>query len=317
MAGGDARTKKENYFSKLNELLTDYNVVFIVNVDNVGSNQMHQIRKSLRGKAVVLMGKNTMVRRALRNAIPENPQFEKLLALVRGNIGFVFTKGDLKEIRDEILSNRVLAPAKAGAIAPINVVVPAGNTGMEPGKTSFFQAIGIATKIARGTIEIISDVEIITAGNKVGASEAQLLNMLNISPFTYGLTIVSIYDNGTVFDTAMLDITDEVLISHVLTGIANVTAVSLALSYPTVASVPHVFINGYKNLLAVGLALEEYTFEASDRIKAILADPSRFAAAPVAAASAAVASSGSSAPAAAAKEESEASDEDMGFGLFD
>ncbi|KAJ1328327.1 hypothetical protein BSLG_010059 [Batrachochytrium salamandrivorans] len=292
MAGGDARTKKENYFSKLNELLTDYNVVFIVNVDNVGSNQMHQIRKSLRGKAVVLMGKNTMVRRALRNAIPENPQFEKLLALVRGNIGFVFTKGDLKEIRDEILSNRVLAPAKAGAIAPINVVVPAGNTGMEPGKTSFFQAIGIATKIARGTIEIISDVEIITAGNKVGASEAQLLNMLNISPFTYGLTIVSIYDNGTVFDTAMLDITDEVLISHVLTGIAN-------------------------NLLAVGLALEEYTFEASDRIKAILADPSRFAAAPVAAASAAVASSGSSAPAAAAKEESEASDEDMGFGLFD
>ncbi|KAJ1342031.1 hypothetical protein BSLG_003436 [Batrachochytrium salamandrivorans] len=296
MAGGDARTKKENYFSKLNEL-TDYNVVFIVNVDNVGSNQMHQIRKSLRGKAVVLMGKNTMVRRALRNAIPENPQFEKLLALVRGNIGFVFTK--------EISRRSVMDPlqpcpgsCQGWCYCSHQRRCACRKHRYGPGKTSFFQAIGIATKIARGTIEIISDVEIITAGNKVGASEAQLLNMLNISPFTYGLTIVSIYDNGTVFDTAMLDITDEVLISHVLTGIANVTAVSLALSYPTVASVPHVFINGYKNLLAVGLALEEYTFEASDKIKAILADPSRFAAAPVAAASAAVASSGSSAPAA-------------------
>ncbi|EGF82783.1 hypothetical protein BATDEDRAFT_15859 [Batrachochytrium dendrobatidis JAM81] len=317
MAGGDARTKKENYFTKLNELLTDYSTVFIVNVDNVGSNQMHQIRKSLRGKAVVLMGKNTMVRRALRNALPENPQFEKLLALVRGNIGFVFTKNDLKDIRDDILSNRVQAPAKAGAVAPVNVTVPAGNTGMEPGKTSFFQAIGIATKIARGTIEIISDVEIITAGNRVGASEAQLLNMLNISPFTYGLTITSIYENGTVFDASILDITDDVLIGHLLTGITTVTALSLGLGFPTVASVPHLLVNGYKNVLSVGVALEEYTFDAADKIKSILADPSRFAAAAPVAAAATSAPAASGGAAAAAKEESEESDGDMGFGLFD
>ncbi|KAL2917926.1 ribosomal protein P0 (A0) (L10E) [Polyrhizophydium stewartii] len=318
MAGGEGNSKKEIYFTKLNELLQEYSTIFIVNVDNVGSNQMHQIRKALRGKAVVLMGKNTMVRRALRNGLTENPQYEKLLSLVKGNIGFVFTKGDLKEIRDAILANRVQAPAKAGAIAPVNVVVPAGNTGMEPGKTSFFQAIGIATKIARGTIEIINDVEIIQAGNKVGASEAQLLNMLNISPFTYGMTITAIYDNGTVFDTAILDITDEALLKHVATGIANITAISLAIGYPTVASVPHILINGYKNLLSVAVTLENYSFDAIDRIKEILADPSKFAAAaPVAAASDAPAASSSAPAAAAAPAEEEESDEDMGFDLFD
>ena len=135
------------------------------------------------------MGKNTMVRRALKGMINERPELEKLLSFVRGNIGFVFTNSDLKEIREKIISNRVAAPARAGAIAPVDVIVPGGNTGMEPGKTSFFQALGIPTKIARGTIEIVSDVKLVTSGTKVGPSEATLLNMLGISPFTYGMVL--------------------------------------------------------------------------------------------------------------------------------
>jgi large subunit ribosomal protein LP0 len=103
---------------------------------------------------------------------------------VRGNIGFVFTSGDLKDVRDIILANKVAAPARVGAFAPNNVSIPAGPTGMDPGKTSFFQALGIPTKIARGSIEIVSDVQILTAGGRVGQSEATLLNLLNISPFT-------------------------------------------------------------------------------------------------------------------------------------
>ena len=71
------------------------------------------------------------------------------------NVGFVFTKEDLCEIRDLLLANKVKAPAKAGAIAPLDVTVPAQNTGMGPEKTSFFQALSIPTKITKGTIEII------------------------------------------------------------------------------------------------------------------------------------------------------------------
>jgi ribosomal protein L10 len=142
---------------------------------------VHQIRQALRGKATILMGKNTMVRRALRTILAEYPQFEKLLPHVKGNIGFVFTSGDLKDVRDIVLSNKVAAPARAGALAPVDVFVPAGNTGMEPGKTSFFQALQIPTKIARGTIEIVSDVQVVAKNTRVGTSEATLLNMLNVS----------------------------------------------------------------------------------------------------------------------------------------
>jgi large subunit ribosomal protein LP0 len=312
---GATRAQKEVYFQKLKDLIAEHPSIFLVNVDNVGSNQMHQIRVALRGKGVVLMGKNTMVRRALRTILSENPQFERLLPYVRGNIGFVFTSGDLKEVRDLITANKVAAPARAGALAPVDVMVPGGNTGMEPGKTSFFQALGIPTKIARGTIEIVSDVKVVTAGTRVGSSEATLLNMLNISPFTYGMTVVQIFDSGNIFSPDVLDIDESVLIGRFMTGIKTIAAISLALNYPTIASVAHSLVNAYKNLIAVSLATE-YTFEGSEKAKEYLANPEAFAAA------AAPAAVEEAAPAAAAKEEEkkeeeEDEDEDMGFGLFD
>ncbi|KIP11192.1 hypothetical protein PHLGIDRAFT_158971 [Phlebiopsis gigantea 11061_1 CR5-6] len=261
---GATRAQKELYFQKLKELIAKHPSIFIVNVDNVGSNQMHQIRVALRGKGVVVMGKNTMVRRALRSILAEYPQFERLLPHVRGNIGFVFTSSDLKEIRDLITANKVAAPARAGALAPLNVTIPAGNTGMEPGKTSFFQALGIPTKIARGTIEIVSDVQVVTAGTRVGASEATLLNLLNISPFTFGMTVVQIFDGGNVFPPDVLDISDQELLDRFTSGIKTIAAISLALNYPTLVSVAHSLVNAYKNLLAVSLATE-YTFDGAEK----------------------------------------------------
>lgn len=127
---------------------------------------MHQIRQALRGKGQILMGKNTLVRRAVRLILADHPDFERFLPHVRGNVGFVFTSADLKDVRDIIVENKVAAPAKAGAVAPNDVYVPAGNTGMEPGKTSFFQALNIPTKIARGTIEIVSDIHLVPAGQR-------------------------------------------------------------------------------------------------------------------------------------------------------
>jgi len=311
---GGTRADKQIYFEKLKELLAKYPSIFLVNVDNVGSNQMHQIRVALRGKGVVLMGKNTMVRRALRTILSDSPQFERLLPHVKGNIGFVFTGEDLKDVREIILANKVAAPARAGAFAPKDVIVAATNTGMEPGKTSFFQALGIPTKIARGTIEIVSDVKVVTAGTRVGPSEATLLNMLNISPFTYGMTVVQIFDQGNVFSPEVLDVDESELIDRFLSGIKTIAAISLALNYPTIVSVSHSLVNAYKNLIAVSLATE-YTFDGSEKVKEYLANPDAFAAAaPVAEAAPA---------AAAAKEEEkveekeEESDDDMGFGLFD
>lgn len=310
---GGAREKKVQYFSKLRELLEEYKSIFIVGVDNVSSQQMHEIRKALRGDATVLMGKNTMVRRALRGFLADLPEFEKLMPFVRGNVGFIFTNCDLKTIRDTIISNVVAAPAKAGAVAPKDVWIPAGNTGMEPGKTSFFQALGVPTKIARGTIEIVSDVRVVETNSKVGPSEATLLNMLDISPFTYGMSVVQVYDNGQIFPSSILDITDDELVGHFVSAINTIASISLAVGYPTLPSVGHSVVNHYKNVLALSIATD-YTFEGSEAIKDRLANPDAYAAA---APAVAAASSSGAAEEAPAEEEEEESDGDMGMGLFD
>merc|ERR1712223_1785425 len=273
------------------------------------------IRIALRGQAVVLMGKNTMMRKAIRGYMEKNPDLERLLPHIKMNVGFVFTKEELVTIRDLLLANKKAAPAKAGAIAPVDVTIPAQNTGMGPEKTSFFQALQIPTKITKGTIEIIQDVPIIKVGDKVGASEATLLNMLKISPFTYGLLIQKVYDNGSIFDPEILDITDDDIKAKFMAGVANVAAVCLTINYPTIASVPHSIVNGMKNLLAVA-AVTDISFKEAETLKEFLADPSKFAAA----AAAAPAAGGAAPAAAAAKEpepESEEEDDDMGFALFD
>ncbi|OTA64545.1 ribosomal protein P0-like protein [Hypoxylon sp. EC38] len=312
---GASKQKKAEYFPKLKGLLEEYRSIFLVSVDNVSSQQMHEIRQSLRGEAVVLMGKNTMVRRALKTFIPDSPEYERLLPHVKGNIGFVFTNGDLKTIRDKILSNKVAAPARAGAVAPADVWVPAGNTGMEPGKTSFFQALGVPTKIARGTIEITTDLKLVEAGSKVGPSEATLLNMLNISPFTYGLGVVQVYDQGNTFPPSVLDISEDQLLKSFTSAITTIAALSLALNFPTLPSVIHSLVNSYKKVLAVAIETE-YSWPEIEQLKDRIANPEAYASA--APAAAAAETSTAAAAEEEKKEESEEESGDEGFGgLFD
>jgi len=314
MVKEDKATWKSKYFVKIASLLDEYPKCFIVNADNVGSKQMQQIRMALRNQAVVLMGKNTMMRKAVRGHLDKIPALEKLLPHIVGNVGLVFTKGDLGDVRELLLSNKVKAPARAGAIAPLDVYVPKQATTLGPEKTSFFQALQITTKITKGCIEILNDVKLFSTGDKVGASEASLLNMLNISPFSYGLLIRQVYDSGSVFEPMILDIKDEDLRDKFLVGVRNVAALSLNIGYPTMASAPHSIVNGFKKLLAIAVETD-IDFEEANVTKEYLKDPSKFAsAAPVAAA----ASTKAEAPKEEKKEESEEeSDDDMGFGLFD
>ncbi|CAH1774416.1 unnamed protein product [Owenia fusiformis] len=315
MVREDKATWKANYFLKIIQLLDEYPRLFIVGADNVGSKQMQNIRQFMRGTATVLMGKNTMMRKAIRGHIENNPGLEKLLPYIKGNVGFVLTKDDLTDVRDRLLQNKVAAPARAGAIAPIDVKIPAQNTGLGPEKTSFFQALSIPTKISRGTIEILNEVHLIKEGSKVGASEATLLNMLKISPFSYGLIIQQVYDSGTVFSPSILDITNEDLLRRFMEGVRNIAAVSLSIGYPTVCSVPHSIVNGFKNLLAIA-AVTDISFKEAETLKEYLADPEKFAAA--SAASAPVASATTEAKEEKKEEsEEEEEDDDMGFGLFD
>jgi large subunit ribosomal protein LP0 len=273
------KVRKESLKNKLDKLLNEYKNVLICTVDNVGSNQMQKVRMALRGKAVLLMGKNTIIRKVIREHIVNNPRLDALLPHVWGNIGFVFTnEKDLVAIRDTVLKNKVPAAAKSGTMAPIDVFVPPGPTGLDPGQTGFFQALNIATKIARGSIEIINTVHLIKKGEKVTSSHVALLSKLSILPFFYGIQVIKVYEDGAVFNTEVLDLSQADLYAKFFNGVRKIAAISLAIGYPTIASLPTILSGGFRKILAISMATE-YDFAEAKAFKAMMASGAAAAAA--------------------------------------
>lgn len=141
MPGASRIAKKEEYHAKLCSFLAKYDKAFLVGADNVGSKQFQDIRRALRPKSVVLMGKNTMIKRSLRLYAEEtgDDKWNPLLDLMVGNVGIIFTETELSDVKDEIAKYKVGAAARVGLVAPNDVFVPPGPTGMDPSQTSFFQ----------------------------------------------------------------------------------------------------------------------------------------------------------------------------------
>merc|ERR1711966_462518 len=176
-------------------------------------------------------------------------------------------------------------------------------TPLDPGQTSFFQALNIATKIARGAIEILSDVKLITKGERVSSGAVALLTKLDIKPFFFGIAVTSVFDQGCVYDAKILDLSEQDMLGKFWLGVNMVASLCLEVGYPTLASIPHSFQNAFKKLVAISVETD-YTFPEAQIFKDFLADPSAFAAA--------------AAPEPEPEEEEEEDeDEDMGFSLFD
>jgi large subunit ribosomal protein LP0 len=276
--------RKTAYWGKLNAALDEYKNMLIIGVDFVGSNQMQQIRKTLRGKGIVVMGKNTIIRKVLRERAEKNPAWESLLPYIFGNIGFVFTNGDLNALRQIVVSNKVPASAKTGVIAPIDVVIPPGPTGLDPGQTSFFQTLNIGTKIVKGSIEMTASSKVCTKGEKISASAVALLSKLNIRPFQYGITVDTVYENGSTYSVKVLDMSDSDLVAMFTNSVSRLAAVSFALGYINQATLPHSFGRAFKMICSLALATD-YNFDELKIVKEMIANPGAFAPAAAPAAS--------------------------------
>jgi len=269
-----------DYAVKFKQLLEEYDTCLIVTITNVGSKQIAEMRKDFRGRARFLFGKNTLIRKIIRDYVKEtgNKDLMALMESVKGNCGFVFTKESCAALRKELMARKKQCAAKAGTIAPVDVWVQPGPTGMEPTQTGFFQAMNIPTRINRGQIDIEEPVHIVHKDTKVGASEASLLVKLGIKPFYYGIIVEAIYERGTVIDASVLDITTDQIAASFHSGLRQVAALCFTLNYPTIINVPHTLLRAYKEALSLGLELNTYSWDGLNTIKEILENPDAFVA---------------------------------------
>jgi len=306
-----SRERKEQYFTLMKGLLAEYTKCFLVHADHVGSKQFQDIRKAMRETGHVLMGKNTMMRKVIRGLGEDSP-YAHLSKLIVGNVGLIFVKDNLAAAKDVVAKYTVPAPARAGVVANADVVVPPGPTGCDPSQTGYFQTMEVPTKITKGQIEIVREMHLISKGDRVTAGQADLLQKLSIRPFTYGLEILQVFDNGKIFAAAILDISDGDIIAAFTEGARNVAALSFSIGVANASTVPHSIRAAVKHMLSVvvndGFT---YTFEAAKEVQAYLADPSAFV---VAGAGAGAAAGGEAAAAAEPEPESEDEEVVVSFG---
>merc|ERR1711990_231945 len=264
----EKRLKKEDYWARLQEVAAKYKNVMFIDANNVSSKQIGSIRRELRKiDAYMIMGKNTLMKASLTaaNKKPEegdedyderkdtyeySENIEKIISQLKGNTNLIFSNGDLGEVKAVLDAESRPSAAKPGMIAPIDVTVPEGPTGLDPKQTAFFQTLGIQTKIVKAQIDIIKAKQVVTKGDKIGGTEAALLDKLKIYPFEYKMEVRKVLQNGSMFDARVLDLSTDAILAKFKKAVGNQAQMSLASGYSTSASAPHSLANGFKNLVA-------------------------------------------------------------------
>lgn len=220
-----ARDWKENEVEELEELIEENPVIGMINMHKLPAPQLQEIRKDLHGKAKIRMSRKTLMKLALKDSDKED--IRKLKDHMQGESAFIVTSMNPFKLYNYLQKNKSSAPAKPGDIAPNDIVVTEGSTGIDPGPAiGKLQSVGLQTSIQEGKIYVDEDSVVVEEGEEVGREESEALKMLEMEPMEIGLNLKALWEDGVIFDKEKLQINEE----EYLEGIKNSWKRSLSLS---------------------------------------------------------------------------------------
>src|SRR3989338_4778984 len=208
--------KKKISVKRIEALLKEYPNVGIVNMSTLPCASLQKMRKQLADKLVIFVAKKRLIKLALESVKKERKGIEKLEAHLGGIPGLIFTKESPFRIYKTIQKSKSKALAKAGQLAPFELVIPAGPTQFGPGPViGELGQLGIKTAIEGGKITIKNDFVAAKKGAVITDKVAGLLAKFNIAPMEIGLNVVAIYENGDVFSSDVLGVDEQQYIDNI------------------------------------------------------------------------------------------------------
>jgi len=212
---------KKKVVARLKSLLGKYPIVGAVNMENLPAQQLQAMKKKLKGKVELLMTKKRLMKIALEECKDDKKGLDELIPYLRGMPALLFTNDNPFSLFKILKQNKSKAPAKAGQIAPNDIIVPAGPTSFLPGPIiGELGAIGIKSKVDQGKIAIISDSVVVKEGQEIKENVASILTRLNIQPMEVGLDLIATYEAGTIFTKEILNVDEEEYIDNITNGAA-------------------------------------------------------------------------------------------------
>ena len=257
--------KKISTVERIAQLSNKYPVIVITQLSKVRSAQLMAVRKVLRGNAEIVVVKNKLAKLALKRAGIKNA--DELMDRLTGQNALLFSNLDPFKLYLLLERNRVSLAARAGDIAPIDIVVPAGNTGQPAGPVlSEFREAGIPTKIESGSIWIVKDSVAVKAGGPISPKLASLLSKLGIKPIRAGLSIALAYDNGLIYAADSVTIDLEKYRESLVTGFVSSKALAVEIGYLTTDTAPEIIAKAYREAFALAVEVGELTPETTAMI---------------------------------------------------
>lgn len=205
---------KKDEVANLKDLINSYEVVGMANLADIPAPQLQQMRRTLKDSATLKMSRKTLMSLALNDS--EKAQIENLEDYMEGQPALIFTNMNPFKLYKILESSKTPAPAKAGSIAPEDIIVPKGDTAFKPGPVlGELQKAGIPAKIEKGKIVITNDKVIVEAGEVIPRDVASILTRLEIFPLEVGIDLRAAYEAETIYTSDLLTVDEEKTLADV------------------------------------------------------------------------------------------------------
>jgi large subunit ribosomal protein L10 len=213
---------------ELKSLLEKYKVIGITTMQGIGAKQLQGLRKKLKGTAVIRMDRSTLIVRSLRELKDKKKNSDKLAEHVKGSVALILTNMDPFKLSNILAKNKTRTSAKPETVSPVEIMVPAGNTGFPPGPViSELGEVGLPTRVESGTIWITRDTVVAKPGDFISKKLALVLKRIGIEPIEVGLSLYAAYDDGLILTEDVLAADPETYVKRIQE--AHIQALNLAL----------------------------------------------------------------------------------------
>lgn len=242
-----------------------YTLVGLVDMYGIPAAQVQQIRRNLRGKAVIRVTRNTLIEHALSEI---GGKVAGLSKYVSGHSAMIFSNDNPFKLFRQLEKTKTRMAAKAGETAPEDIVVEKGPTSFKPGPiVGELQQVGIPAAIEGGKVKIRETKTIVKKGSVISAKVAGVMIKLDIRPMDVGLALQAAYYEGDVFEPSVLAIDEAAILEQIRRAAAQAFNLSVNAAIPTKDTIGPILTKAVRE--ARGLAVEAAIYE-KDVVDAII-----------------------------------------------
>jgi len=237
------REVKAKILAQLEEYLRNYKYLIVAELTKVGSSELHVMRKMLRDFAILKVTRNRLLQKAIERV------YGTKLELTGQNL-FIFTNKNPFELYLFLQKNKIATEAQPGMIAPKDIIVPEGNTGLSPGPVlSKFSKLKVPTRIVEGSVWIAKDTVVTKKGEVINKDVVELLNLLGIKPIETTLNLRFAFDGKEILKEIRLDL--EEVRNEIKSAQDNALKLALGIALPIKEIMPILIQRAYQEYLKI------------------------------------------------------------------